>query len=85
MKKTTVRKLYAVTFREYGDELFIEYRGEGFLYNMVRIMTGTLIEVGQGKRSPKEIESILRERDRSLAGPTAPARGLTLLKVIYPQ
>lgn len=85
MKKTTVRKLYAVTFREYGDELFIEYRGEGFLYNMVRIMTGTLIEVGQGKRSPKEIESILRGRDRSLAGPTAPARGLTLLKVIYPQ
>ena len=69
MKKTTVRKLYAVTFREYGDELFIEYRGEGFLYNMVRIMTGTLIEVGQGKRSPKEIESILRGRDRSLAGP----------------
>lgn len=84
MKKTTVRNLFEITFRECGDELFIDYRGDGFLYNMVRILTGTLIEVGQGKRSPGEMKSVLEGRDRSLAGPTAPARGLTLLEVVYP-
>ena len=66
-----------------GDNLDIYFRGEGFLYNMVRIMTGTLIEVGLGKMSPSDMEGILASLDRSKAGPTAPAKGLCLVKIEY--
>lgn len=59
------------------------FTGNGFLYNMVRIMTGTLLEVGQGKRAPSEIEAILEAKDRSSAGPTAKAHGLSLWAVHY--
>ncbi|WP_394922275.1 tRNA pseudouridine(38-40) synthase TruA [uncultured Robinsoniella sp.] len=83
MKKSSVRKLNRIEFTEQEGELQITYTGEGFLYNMVRIITGTLIEVGQGKRLPKEMKEILEGKDRSLAGVTAPARGLCLVKVLY--
>lgn len=61
-----------------GSDIIIRITGNGFLYNMVRIIAGTLLEVGQGKRRPEEITSILAACDRSAAGPTAPACGLTL-------
>jgi len=57
--------------------------GNGFLYNMVRIIVGTVIEIGEGKRNANEIETILQGRDRSLAGPTAMAHGLMLWSVEY--
>jgi tRNA pseudouridine38-40 synthase len=63
--------------------LHFELTGNGFLYNMVRIIAGTLLEVGEGKREPREIARILAARDRNLAGPTAPAHGLTRMEVGY--
>ena len=83
MKKSTVRTLYEIRLTRLPNELQIDYRGEGFLYNMVRILTGTLIEVGRGDRKPEEIKNILEGRDRGLAGFTAPARGPTLVEVRY--
>ena len=83
MKKPTVRTLYEIRLTQLPNELQIDYRGEGFLYNMVRILTGTLIEVGRGDRKPEKIPGILEGRDRGLAGFTAPARGLTLVEVRY--
>jgi len=63
--------------------IHLELTGNGFLYNMVRIIVGTLLEVGEGKRPPDEIAEILAAKDRSLAGPTAPAHGLVLWRVDY--
>lgn len=83
MKRSTVRTLYEVEVCQKKGELQITFRGDGFLYNMVRILTGTLIEVGRGKRRAEEITEILEGRSRSLAGFTAPARGLTLVEVKY--
>jgi tRNA pseudouridine38-40 synthase len=57
--------------------------GDGFLYNMVRAIVGTLIDIGRGKRPPEDMEGILASRDRRQAGPTAPARGLCLVSVRY--
>lgn len=78
--KTTVRTIYEAEIIELDQELIIRITGNGFLYNMVRIIVGTLLEVGQGKRRPNEITSILNAKDRAAAGPTAPALGLTLVK-----
>jgi len=78
--ETTVRTIYSVEVEEQGPELVIRVCGNGFLYNMVRIIAGTLLEVGQGKREPKDICKILEARDRAVAGPTAPAHGLMLMK-----
>lgn len=78
--ESTVRTLYCVEVEEQGADLVIRVCGNGFLYNMVRIIAGTLMEVGQGKRSPKDINRILEARERAAAGPTAPAHGLTLVK-----
>jgi tRNA pseudouridine38-40 synthase len=63
--------------------LVYEVTGNGFLHHMVRNMVGTLMEVGRGKLAPQDIERILAARDRTLAGPTAPAQGLCLMKVEY--
>lgn len=82
-KKSTVRTIWRITIRQEGTRLWIEYYGNGFLYNMVRILTGTLIEVGQGKRTPESIAGILEARDRETAGFTAPAKGLFLKAVLY--
>lgn len=77
---TTVRRIYRLELEEQGPELVIRVTGAGFLYNMVRIIAGTLMEVGFGRIPPEEIRTILEKRDRSAAGPTAPAQGLTLMK-----
>ena len=78
--ESTVRTIYSVDVTEEGADLVIRVCGNGFLYNMVRIIAGTLIEVGRGKRAPEEMLTILEARDRSAAGPTAPAHGLMLMK-----
>ena len=78
--RSTVRKLYALRVEEQGTDLVIRACGNGFLYNMVRIIVGTLLEVGWGKRDPESVQDILDARDRSAAGPTAPAHGLTLVR-----
>lgn len=78
--ESTVRTLYSVEIEEQGAELVIRVCGNGFLYNMVRIIAGTLIEVGRGRRRPEDMTTVLQAADRSAAGPTAPAHGLTLVK-----
>jgi len=83
MKKSTVRTIYEIKLEETENELRIYYTGNGFLQNMVRILTGTLIEIGDGRREPEEIVSILEGKNREAAGYTAPACGLTLCKVTY--
>lgn len=83
MKKSSVRTLYKIEIEELPQEIKITYTGNGFLYNMVRILTGTLVEVGRGERKPEEMKQILESLERGKAGFTAPARGLTLLEVRY--
>ena len=78
--ESTVRTLYSVEVEEQGGDLVIRVCGNGFLYNMVRIIVGTLLEIGEGKRDPMDIFAILEAKDRAAAGPTAPAHGLTLVK-----
>ena len=78
--ESTVRNLYSLWVEEQDSDLVIRVCGSGFLYNMVRIIAGTLIEVGQGKREPESMLQVLSALDRSAAGPTAPANGLTLVK-----
>lgn len=85
LKKSAVRSVYEIRFEELCGELQIFYRGNGFLQNMVRILTGTLIEVGQGKKRPEEIPEILAAKNRERAGFTAPPQGLTLMQVSYQQ
>lgn len=83
MKKSTVRTLMAIEITEKENELMISYTGDGFLQQMIRIMTGTLIEVGTGRKEPKDMIKILESKDRSKAGYTVPAEGLALYEVIY--
>ncbi|MDE6698711.1 MAG: tRNA pseudouridine(38-40) synthase TruA [Lachnospiraceae bacterium] len=83
MKKTTVRTIEDISFIQKEDEIEITYYGNGFLYNMVRIITGTLIEIGEGKKTPESIKDILESKERSNAGFTAPANGLILWSVDY--
>ena len=82
-KKSTVRTLKSIEILAHGTLLEIRVNGDGFLHNMVRIITGTLIEVGQGKRDAGSMENLLAACDRRRAGFTAPARGLFLTKVMY--
>lgn len=81
--KNTVRTIFKIGVKKEGSLVYLTFRGNGFLYNMVRIMAGTLLEVGLGKRAPEKIEQILMSRDRTMAGPTAPARALCLEQVEY--
>lgn len=83
MKKSTVRTIYDIRIEELAQEIRIYYTGDGFLQNMVRILTGTLIEIGDGRREPEDILRILEALDRAVAGYTAPACGLTLFSVSY--
>ncbi len=83
--KSTVRTIYACTAQKENDIITIRVTGNGFLYNMVRIIAGTLIEVGAGKRRPEEIKDILAAENRDAAGPTAPAQGLTMMGIEYKQ
>lgn len=82
-KKSTVRRIAGIQIRETDDEILLTFEGNGFLYNMVRILTGTLVEVGTGSRTPEEIPEILEKCERKYAGETAPAKGLFLEKVFY--
>lgn len=83
MKKSAVRELREVKLERLGGELRLSLTGDGFLYNMVRIIVGTLIEVGQGRRNPEDIRAVLESKDRALAGFTAPPKGLILWDVRY--
>lgn len=84
MKKSTVRTLESIEFTRLGlGKLHIAYKGDGFLQQMVRILTGTLIEVGLGKRPPGDMELIMEAMDRQRAGFTAPPEGLFLESVDY--
>lgn len=82
--KDTVRTIYELRLIRQGDGMItICIRGNGFLYNMVRIIAGTLISVGMGQIPPEKITEILEAKDRAAAGPTAPAKGLTLVGMEY--
>lgn len=83
VKKTTVRNLSRVEVKKDGTKVIITYEGNGFLHNMARILTGTLIEVGLHEKSLKEVEQAINVGDRALTGKTAPAEGLFLEKVCY--
>ena len=82
--KTSVRTIYkAEVFEMPNNRIYIELTGNGFLYNMVRIIAGTLVDVGLGKINPKEIPSIILEGNREKAGKTLPPNGLFLVSVVY--
>lgn len=81
--QTTVRTIYAVNVTKEDDMVHIRIAGNGFLYNMVRIIAGTLMQVGTGLMEPEQVKEILEARDRSKAGPTAVAKGLTLVEIRY--
>ena len=83
IKKSTVREVDEISIIRNGDYIKFIFHGNGFLYNMVRILTGTLLEVGYGKRTPESIAELFEVKNRSLAGFTAPAQGLCLEKVDY--
>lgn len=79
----TVRTIYDLTVTGEGDLIHIDVTGNGFLYNMVRIIAGTLTEVGKGKLEPEKVREILEIKDRTLAGMTMPAKGLIMEEVFY--
>ena len=82
--KSSVRTIYKAEVIEAGNErIYIELTGNGFLYNMVRIISGTLVEVGLGKIEPNEIKTIIDSQKRENAGKTLPPQGLYLIKVEY--
>lgn len=81
--KSTVRDIEYIDIRQNGNIIEIEIMANGFLYNMVRIITGTLVYVGVGKLTPDDIPAIINSKNRVLAGKTAPAKGLRLKKVVY--
>ncbi len=81
--KSSVRKILKGVVKKEGERIIIELTGTGFLYNMVRIISGTLVDVGLGKIAPEEITNIIESKDRKNAGKTLPAHGLFLVKVEY--
>ena len=82
--KSSVRTIYKAEVIDAGNErIYIELTGNGFLYNMVRIISGTLLDVGSGKIAPEEIKNIIETKDRKLAGKTLPPQGLCLVEVNY--
>ncbi len=83
MKKSTVRIVDSITIEKKRGYIYMTYHGTGFLQNMVRIMTGTLLEVGRGKYPPDRVKDIMEAKQRSGAGPIAPACGLCLTEVEY--
>ena len=81
--ETTVRTIYSLDVKKEQDLITIRVTGSGFLYNMVRIIAGTLLQVGTGERIPDEMPDILQAKDRGAAGPTAPAHGLTMIGIEF--
>ena len=84
-KESTVRTLSKLTVRRHGRLLTFVIEGDGFLYKMCRGLVGTLVQVGMGKFPPAEVAAMLAQKDRRVAGMTAPAHGLVLWKVYYPK
>ena len=81
--KSSVRTIYKTQIYKKEDRIIIELTGNGFLYNMVRIIAGTLVDVGLGKIEPQQIENIIKEKKRENAGKTLPPNGLYLVSVEY--
>ncbi len=81
--KSTLREIYRLSIAKEDDFIRITVDGSGFLKYMVRIIVGTLIEIGWSKLPPEQMQVILKSKDRRMAGPTAPSRGLCLVKVVY--
>lgn len=81
--ESTVRTIYSLEVLQEGSEIIIRIKGNGFLYNMVRIITGTLIQVGKGRFKPEYVKQMLEAEDRTVAGQTAPPQGLTLVGIEY--
>ena len=81
--KSSVRTIYEAIVYQEKEKIMIELTGNGFLYNMVRIIAGTLVEVGLGKIEPEKIPKIIQEGKRENAGKTLPPNGLYLVKVMY--
>lgn len=81
--KSSVRTIYKAEVKKDEDKIIIELEGNGFLYNMVRIISGTLVDVGLGKIKPEDIPEIIESKDRTKAGKTLPAQGLYLVEVYY--
>ncbi len=81
--KSSVRIIYDAKVLKEQERVVIMLTGNGFLYNMVRIISGTLVEIGKGEKQPEEMKNILEAKDRSLAGKTLPAQGLFLMGVSY--
>lgn len=82
--RSTVRTIYDLTLTKEGDEIRMRITGNGFLYNMVRIIAGTLARVGTGLYTPERVKEILEAKDRNVSGPKAPPQGLTLISIAYP-
>ena len=82
---STVRTVRSFTVERHGREFWFRIEADGYLYNMVRILVGTLVEVGAGRMDPQQMPAILASHSRSAAGPTAPAKGLALAAVYYPE
>jgi tRNA pseudouridine38-40 synthase len=78
-----VRRIDRLDIERRGEYIALDVVGDGFLYKMVRNLVGTLLLVGRGKLRPEEVGEILERRDRRAAGPTAPAKGLCLVEVLY--
>ena len=78
-----VREIYSIDILEGGTQLVIRIRGNGFLYHMIRIIVGTLLVIGNGRRAPEDIRTMLAAKDRTTAGPTVPAHGLCLCALHY--
>lgn len=83
IKKSTIRTIHSITFQMKKGILTMDFTGNGFLYHMVRILVGTLLEIGEGKREPEDIIKILQAKERPAAGFTAPPQGLYLVEVFY--
>ena len=81
--ETTVRTIYELEVEKEGEEIVIRVTGSGFLYNMVRIIAGTLMEAGCGRLEPEAVKRVIEAKDRAAAGPTAPAHGLTMIGIEF--
>jgi tRNA pseudouridine38-40 synthase len=82
-KENCIRKIYSIKITTKGDYIYIDIKGNGFLYNMVRTIVGTLLLIAQDKLKPEDMRKIIESQERKKAGPTAPAKGLCLLRVSY--
>lgn len=82
-KKSTVRTIHSIRFEAVGEEIRIWFKGDGFLYHMVRIITGTLLEIGSGQKEVESMKEILDSKNRQNAGFLVPAKGLALMEVSY--